>query len=122
MKKVSLAFLPLATLVLALLFSGVALADKPTPSPPAVTDNVTPGNACETPAKANTSGFSNPPGVGTGVQGGGTPPNCPIEHPPVPTPTPEPVPPPGISPTLEPTAGPISPPDSGGGTFVGGLL
>lgn len=70
-----IALLVVAVTIAALLPSA-ALADKPTPQPPATTNTVNPGNACNTPANGKTTGFGNPPSVTTGVPGEGTPPLC----------------------------------------------
>lgn len=80
--------------VVSLLAALPALADKPAPAPPAVTDSVTPGKAC---AHANLAANRNfGANHGTGVSGQDTPPTCGVVHV-LPrdyggTPTPEPSP------------------------------
>lgn len=84
----------LASIALTFAMAATALADAPTPAPPAVTDNVTPGKAC---AHANLVANRNfdanhvtgVKGAGNGANGaangnggGGTPPTCPERRPP----------------------------------------
>lgn len=65
----------LVVIVVSSISTATVFANPPS-STPATTDTVIPGNACNTPANGNTTGFANPPGVPTGVSGGGTPPTC----------------------------------------------